>query len=138
MRRYAALADLSPIRHAPVRHRGIRTTRPDQKAAHVESSCPVTGETIRLTVSPSEVESFEPVSTVVSFLIPEAAKAKENIVTNFCHYVHFFSSREAGARWTSAHEGTFLLTVEEAFDLGHRMNQARYRHTLYTEDVPQQ
>ena len=69
-----------------------------QRTARIESSCPATGETIRLTVSPDEVESVEPVSTVVSFLTPEASKARENIIGSFCHFVHFFSSREVGER----------------------------------------
>ncbi len=109
-----------------------------QRTARIESSCPATGETIRLTVSPNEVESVEPGSTVVSFLAPEASSARENIIGSFCHFVHFFSSSEAGERWTSEHEGTFLLSVDQAFHLGRMMNEARYGEVLYAEGVSQQ
>ncbi|GEM_PF-6900463 len=33
----------------------------------------------------------EPVDTVVSFLIPDGIRVRENIVGHFCHFVHFFS-----------------------------------------------
>ena len=109
-----------------------------QTTAHIESTCPATGGTIALTVSPNGVESVEPACAVISFLTPEASSARENIIGSFCHFVHFFSSREAGERWTSEQQGTFLLSLEEAFYLGGRMNEARYGGVLYTSNVSQQ
>jgi hypothetical protein len=49
------------------------------------------------------------------------------VTASFCHYVHFFRDREAGARWAAQHPGTFLLSLEEAFAVGKRMNAVRYR-----------
>ncbi len=39
--------------------------------------------------------------------------------------------REAGQRWVrERNDGTFLLTLEEAFDLGHRTNALMYGDAL--------
>lgn len=46
------------------------------------------------------------------------------------NYVYFFRDRDAGVRWTAAHPGTFLLPREAAFDIGRRVNAARYPETL--------
>lgn len=95
-------------------------------AAEVESNCPVSGETIRLTVAPGGIQAVDPFSTVVSFVTPEQAKVKENVVLNFCHYVHFFRSAEAAEAWRSKHAGTWLLTVDEAWALGREKNAFQY------------
>ncbi|MGH7408236.1 MAG: organomercurial lyase, partial [Candidatus Methylomirabilales bacterium] len=100
------------------------------KTARVESSCPVTGDRIRLTVTPEGVEQLDPAGAVMSFLTPEEVKFRENVILHFCHYVYFFSSPEAGSRWVSEHPGTFLLSVNDAYDLGRRKNQAQYTDAL--------
>src|SRR5260370_25481284 len=86
------------------------------QVAKVTSTCPVTGEEIRLTVGPGEVIGTSHPGPVVSFLPPDVP-VDSGVVQSFCHFVHFFASREAGQRWTAQHPGTFLLTLGEAFDL---------------------
>ncbi|MCH7716061.1 MAG: hypothetical protein IH876_08030, partial [Gemmatimonadetes bacterium] len=49
---------------------------------------------------------------------------------SFCEYVHFFASRDAGDEWTRRNEGTFLLTVSEAFELGRRKNGSQFGDML--------
>lgn len=100
------------------------------KSAIVTSVCPVTGCPVQLIVSPDAIESAKPADAVISFIKPETAKIQENIVTNFCHYVHFFSSENAGQHWVSGNPGTFLLSLDEAFALGHRKNELQYKDTL--------
>jgi alkylmercury lyase len=96
------------------------------KTAFVTSNCPVTGNPIRLTVSPDGVESVKPADVCVSFIKPEAAGMQQSIVKSFCHYVNFFSSESTGVQWVSANPGTFLLTMNQAFALGHRKNELQY------------
>ena len=93
------------------------------KTEEVRSTCPVTGDTISLTVGTDRVESFSPTSARVSFLSPSAA-FDTDVVMTFCHYVLFFSSEEAGNRWRADHEDTFLLTVDEAHEIGRLFNKA--------------
>ena len=92
------------------------------KTAEVESTCPVTGETISLTVGPDGVESVAPAGARVSFLVPTAS-FDTDVVMSFCHFVLFFSSEKAGKKWSGEHENTFLLTVEEAHQIGRLTNR---------------
>lgn len=101
-----------------------------EATANITSRCAQTGEPVRLCVSPARVESVDPASVVVSFLAPEVGELRERATTSFCHFVHFFRDREAGARWTAAHPGTFLLAREAAVDIGRRVNAARYPEIL--------
>jgi alkylmercury lyase len=84
---------------------------------HVQSWCPITGERISLEVSPNRVERSSHTDVAVSFLLPDRT-FDADVIQSFCHYVHFFASRDAGASWTSTHPGTFLLSLEDAFELG--------------------
>ena len=97
--------------------------------ARVQSACPTTSETISLTVSPEEiVETSHPVA-VMSFLVPDR-NFDADVIKSFCDFVHFFASREAGEAWTAEHPGTFLLSLGEAFELGHLVNALNFPSAL--------
>ena len=91
----------------------------------VESTCPTSGQTISLEVSPEEVLRTSHPTAQVSFLVPERVLGAD-VIQSFCHFVHFFSSRDAGEAWTAEHEGTFLLSLEEAFELGRMVNARNF------------
>src|SRR5712692_6908171 len=44
-----------------------------QSTARVESTCPVTGEKIRLTVAPDRIEKRAPRDVSMSFIVPDAS-----------------------------------------------------------------
>lgn len=96
------------------------------KAATVESTSPLSGCIVRLTVTPEGVEQVNPADAQMSFLLPDAAATQKDIVGKFCHFVHFFASREAGESWIRRHDGTFLLTIDEGFAVARRKNLAQY------------
>ncbi len=98
--------------------------------ADVTSTCAATGETIRLAISPTAAKDLEPSYVVVSFLIPDKTKFQENLTASFCHFVYFFRDREVGKQWVAKHAGTFLLSLEEAFTIGGKMNAAQYKDVL--------
>jgi alkylmercury lyase len=103
------------------------------EVAEIESTCPETKQPIRLTVGPDGVRAAEPQETVVSFLYPDPREFDQTTtetITGFCHYVFFLSSREAGERWTARHEGTFVLTLDEAVGLARMNNAARFDKVL--------
>ncbi|MFV1963032.1 MAG: organomercurial lyase [Acidimicrobiia bacterium] len=91
------------------------------EAVELESDDPRNGEPIRVSVSPSGVQTYEPTTAVVSIVIPESG-ATDNLETiwkMFCHQVHFFTSRESGEQFFSGRDiEVYFLTMEEAFDLG--------------------
>lgn len=95
----------------------------------VESKCPETGEVVRLTIDPSGVASRSHPDAVVSFLLPAApfaASETGETMASFCHFVFFFASRAAGATWTSRHPGSFLLSIDDAFELGRWKNGVQF------------
>lgn len=94
--------------------------------ARVESSCPVTGVRIRLTVSPEGIQDCHPAESVISFLKPQAGRFRRDVIQHFCRYVHFFSSPEVGVQWVAQHEGTFLLSLNQAEELARWKNRAQY------------
>lgn len=103
------------------------------EVAEIESTCPQMKQRIRLTVGPGGVRAVDPEDTVVSFLFPdprEFEKTTTETIRGFCHYVYFLSSPEAGGRWTAKHEGTFLLSLDEAFALGQMNNAVRFDKVL--------
>lgn len=96
------------------------------KPASVASPCPVTGETITLEVIPGEgVIGLSPRSAVLSLLRRDEPFAADTIMS-FCHFVHFFASPEAGAEWTARHPDTFLLSIDDGFEIGRLTNRARF------------
>ncbi len=101
------------------------------KTAEVTSRDPITHTPISLTVAPDGVKHVRPESTVVSFLTPDRTFDRD-VIENFCHFVHFFGSQEAGRAWTAQHAGTFLLSVDEAFALGRLTNARHYGEALIT------
>jgi alkylmercury lyase len=99
------------------------------QAARVTSACPVTGELIELTVTPEGVTGTSHPEAVVSFLLPDGP-FDSGVIESFCHFVHFFASRQAGEQWVAGHPGTFLLTLGEAADLAARGNRRMFPDAL--------
>ena len=99
------------------------------KTAHVESECPITGATISLAVEPDRVREVSPEGAVLSFVRPDRP-FDAGMIQSFCHYVLFFASEEAGREWTSGRDNTFLLTIEDGFELGRLTNRAKFGAAL--------
>ena len=104
-----------------------------QQTAEVSSLCPTTGETIRLTITPEGVTSYQPESAVISIVIPQPTKngleSVEEIWMTFCHHIHFFSSPQAAQEWVATRgQEIAILTVEEAFELGRLTLSEVLRH----------
>jgi alkylmercury lyase len=97
--------------------------------ARVTSACPVTGELIQLTVAPDGVTETSHPDVVVSFLRP-GGPFDSGVIESFCHFVHFFASRQPGEQWAAGHPGTFLLTLGEAADLAARTNSQIFPDVL--------
>ncbi len=101
-----------------------------QGTARVSSTCPVTGEDIRLRVHPHAIENVDPTETVMSFPQVDRMEFGEDVVTNFCHFVHFFVSPDAAARWASKNAGHVILSLDNALELARRKNALQYGELL--------
>ena len=96
------------------------------QTAEVDSTGPNASDRIRLTVTPERVERVEPVDAHMSFLLPDAAEVQKDVLTTFCHFVHFFPSRQSAESWCAQHPGTFILSIDDAHTLARRKNGVQY------------
>ena len=106
------------------------------RTAQVESLDPLSKEDVRLTVSPEGVEQVEPGSAVTSFMIPETDHIRSDVIKSFCHYLHFFASRETAENWveqSAKSSDLLILSIEEAFRIGLEKNQLQYPDILESE-----
>ena len=83
----------------------------------VEATDPLTGEPVSLVVDGDGAHQVSPAGAVVSMVVPDGPFGYD-VIESFCHRVLFFASEESGRRWVAEHEGTTLLSVEQAFELG--------------------
>jgi alkylmercury lyase len=100
------------------------------QTAEIESASPNQGAAVRLTVSPERVERVQPAGAQMSFLLPDAAAVQKDVVSTFCHFIHFFASRQAGESWAARHPETFLMSIEEAHLLARRKNEIQYSEMM--------
>lgn len=89
----------------------------------VTSACPATDVTISLTVAPDGVVDRHPATAVLSFVEPDGT---DDVRDSFCALVHLFADRQAAADWTGQVPGTFVLDLDDAFELGRRCMLHRY------------
>lgn len=82
------------------------------RAGVVESTCPASGGTIRVDVTPDRVEWVEPPCAVVTLVRPATFN---DIRSEGCDLGHFYASREAVAGWQAAHPEGMVHSVEEEF-----------------------
>jgi alkylmercury lyase len=90
--------------------------------ARVESTCPLTGTEVRLTVGSGGVHAAEPASLLVSFPRPASTVASD-ITASFCCHVHFLAGRDAAEAWLAENQGGLTLSLEDAVELGRLATQ---------------
>jgi alkylmercury lyase len=94
------------------------------RPAEVESTCPTTGAAVSLRVGADGPSEVSPPTAALSFIRPRA-KLAEDTVASFCRFVHFFASIDAAEAWTVRHSGTFVISIEQGFEIGRRSNAAQ-------------
>ena len=87
------------------------------KTVSVQATDPVNGQRVSLVVDGNGVREVTPPGAMVSMLIPDGPFGYD-VIESFCHKVLFFTSEKSGRTWVAEHEGTTLLTVQEAFEVG--------------------
>jgi alkylmercury lyase len=92
------------------------------REARVESSCPVTGTEVRLTVGPEGVQVANPSALQVSFPAP-ASTDTADIIASFCCHVHFLAGQSAADRWLADNPAGLTLSLEDAVELGRLATQ---------------
>jgi alkylmercury lyase len=92
------------------------------REARVESTCPVTGTEVRLTVGPEGVRAAQPTSPQVSFPAP-ASTVTFDINASFCCHVHFLADQAAADAWLAQNPRGLTLGLEDAVELGRLATQ---------------
>lgn len=92
------------------------------QTAQVHSRCPVTGKSIRLTVTPEGISQVTPSEAVISVVLPGitprcSPDRKAGPESPSCTQMHFFSSGEAAESWLHNHPHVAILSLEDAFEL---------------------
>ena len=96
-----------------------------QVVASVESSCPVSGAPVTLSITPAGVHGLTPPGSVVSLVIPEPGSSCNGDRGSFCTQSLFFRSRRDALLWQASSPSAWLLSVTDAYRVGHLL--ARYR-----------
>jgi alkylmercury lyase len=89
----------------------------------VNSICPATGADIRLPVVPDRVLASHPQDVRVSFP-PAGQTSTADIVESFCCHVHFLAGEGAATEWVRRDANTFVLDLDDAFELGRLSTRA--------------
>lgn len=95
------------------------------RPADIESTCPTTGATISLHVGPDGPADLSPPEAVMSFIDPGESFG-DDVIQSFCRFVHFLASREAAEEWTRTHPGTYVIAIEDGYEIGCRTNAAQW------------
>jgi alkylmercury lyase len=102
------------------------------KIANVQTTDPINGAKIRLTVSPRAVENVEPNGAVLSFSNYIDAT---DVRGTFCNIGHWFASRRAGEEYASKHKGVIILTPEEVRDILNAVSEKAKRRPAQKEEL---
>jgi len=86
----------------------------------VATADPLTGEAITYRIGEDgAISGASHPHTVLSFLRPSQPWG-DDVMTTFCHYVWHFTSPATARLWTATHPGTFVISLDDAAELGRR------------------
>ena len=86
----------------------------------VATADPVSGEAINYRIaSNGAITAASHPHSVLSFLRP-GQPWDDEVMTTFCDYVWHFTGPATAQRWTAAHPGTFVLSLDDATELARR------------------
>jgi len=94
------------------------------RPAAIQSTCPTTGQAVSLRVGPEGPSDVSPPEAVLSF-IRAGRSLGEDTIGSFCRFVHFFASPQAAEAWTRRHPGSFVISIDQGFEIGRRTNAAQ-------------
>ncbi|WP_226373950.1 organomercurial lyase [Citrifermentans bemidjiense] len=81
-----------------------------------------------MTATPTGVVDPSPAGVSLSMVAPSEQAGCCNVRNSFCSGVHFISSAEAAASWLSRHPEASIVSLEEAWQLGHAVMWQRLSH----------
>lgn len=113
------------VLHARCALDGLITAVALDAAAELSANCPVSGQTVRLGVTPEAVVRRAPDTGVLSFRDPTGLDAGQERGL-LCAVTRLFAGREAAQRWTARVPPAFILTVDDALRIARGVVRHRY------------
>jgi alkylmercury lyase len=89
------------------------------ETAEISSTCPQTGGSIHLKVSPDKIEAASPPETALSIVFSSGCTSGIN--GTFCGQIHFFVSIEAAHLWVKGRTDFVVLSLAEAFEVAQKV-----------------
>ena len=91
-------------------------------SAHVDSVDPNAREPLGLDIVDGEIVETSHPELTLSF--KEVTEWTGDVVTSFCHFIHFFVDRESAEAWTRQRPGTFPLSLDDGLRLAEEWGRA--------------
>lgn len=80
--------------------------------ATITSTDAHTGDPVGFCITGDGVTDLSHPGLTLSFTLPR--EWSDDVIANFCHLIHYFTSEASARAWTSTHPGTFVLSLEDA------------------------
>lgn len=87
------------------------------QAVQIESTCPVTGISIHLMVTPDGIDTLYPESIVLSIVTSKQCTSGLN--GSFCGRIHFFRDSPSAQTWAEEHDDVVILSAADAYRVAH-------------------
>jgi len=104
------------------------------RTAVIESASPLTGDLVRLTVSPDAIVSSDPPGAALSVPAEDTSKLETAelaaIWGTFCHHIFLFPSEDEGQRWATDRDNIAIYPLQDA----HQFVNALWRKVLAHTD----
>ncbi len=94
--------------------------------AVLTTTCPATRQEIKVSTHPENAASIFPQNPVMSIISPSREACCSDLRGAFCNHVNFFSDRLAFMQWNSGASAGDCVSLEDAFVLAMRRNDARF------------
>jgi alkylmercury lyase len=84
--------------------------------AEVASIDARTGEAVSFRIEDGHARDLSHPELVLSF--KQMGEWSADVIASFCHFVHFFTDQDNAEAWTAEHDGTFVVSLDDAVRLG--------------------
>ena len=95
------------------------------QSASIESTSPVSGEPIRVRLSPTRLEAVSPAAAVLTLPLVEPHEADMSSVgaiwSTFCHHSFYFPSPAEAEQWAAGRKDIEIVPVAEGFAIGRQL-----------------
>ena len=87
----------------------------------IESVDPISNRLVRLDISPSGIQSVEPLSTVGTLVITKQEEVLTDVRSAFCMHVHHFPDAESAQEFIAKDSRRYLVTIQQFNEASRRL-----------------